>query len=78
MVMPMPNPVTDSAKLWRYYYQTALQSILLKKPTLHKGLGCEVMELLQHDPTEIIRSGENLRFYDEETGIERIALAPQS
>jgi len=43
-----------------------------------KGLGCELAELIQEDNAEITRSGENLKFVDEETGIVRLALARPS
>ncbi len=40
-----------------------------------RGLGCELGELVERGTAEIIRAGENLRFFDEATGIERLALA---
>ncbi|WP_421592779.1 helix-turn-helix domain-containing protein [Shinella sp. M27] len=43
-----------------------------------RGLGCELSELVERESAEIIRAGENLRFYDEATGIERLALARPS
>lgn len=43
-----------------------------------RGLGCELAELVERENAEIIRAGENLRFYDEATGIERLALARPS
>ncbi len=68
--------------------QTGISTAVLSRverghhsPTLHnalsiaQGLGCELMELLQHDPTELVRAGEHLRLVDKETGIERITLA---
>lgn len=56
----------------------------LLSPTLRnaiaiaRGLGCELMELVERDSAEITRAGENLRFFDEVTGIERLALARPS
>lgn len=40
-----------------------------------KGLGCELAELVERESAQIVRAGENLRFYDDATGIERLALA---
>lgn len=40
-----------------------------------RGLGCELMELVENKPAEIVRAGDNLRFLDKETNIVRIALA---
>lgn len=40
-----------------------------------RGLGCELGELVERETAEIVRVGENLRFFDEITGIERLALA---
>lgn len=40
-----------------------------------RGLGCELAELVERDVAEITRAGDNLRFFDEVTGIERLALA---
>ncbi|HEV2511505.1 XRE family transcriptional regulator [Bosea sp. (in: a-proteobacteria)] len=56
----------------------------LLSPTLRnaiaiaRGLGLELAELVERDNAEITRAGENLRFYDEATGIERLALARPS
>lgn len=56
----------------------------LLSPTLRnalsiaRGLGCELAELVERDSAEITRAGENLRFFDEATGIERLALARPS
>lgn len=53
----------------------------LLSPTLRnalaiaRGLGCDLSELVAHEAPEITRAGENLRFHDEATGIERLALA---
>lgn len=53
----------------------------LLSPTLRnaiaiaRGLGCELMELVERQGAEITRAGDNLRFFDEATGIERLALA---
>lgn len=43
-----------------------------------RGLGCELDELLAADRALITRAGENLRYYDDTTGIERLALARPS
>nr|WP_240775428.1 XRE family transcriptional regulator [Neokomagataea tanensis] len=43
-----------------------------------RGLDCDLSELVERATVKIIRSGENLRFFDEETGIERLALARPS
>ena len=43
-----------------------------------RGLGCDLGELVARAPGEITRAGENLRFFDEATGIERLALARPS
>lgn len=40
-----------------------------------RGLGCELAELVARDVAEVVRRGENLRFFDAATGIERLALA---
>lgn len=40
-----------------------------------RGLGCELAELVERESAQIVRAGENLRFFDEATGIERLALA---
>lgn len=40
-----------------------------------RGLGCELAELVERETAEITRAGHNLRFFDEATGIERLALA---
>lgn len=40
-----------------------------------RGLGCELGELVAREGAEVTRAGENLRFFDEATGIERLALA---
>ena len=40
-----------------------------------RGLGCELGELLEREGAHVTRAGENLRFIDEATGIERLALA---
>lgn len=56
----------------------------LLSPTLRnaiaiaRGLGMELAELVERDNAEITRTGENLRFFDEATGIERLALARPS
>ena len=53
----------------------------LLSPTLRnaiaiaRGLGCDLAELVVRDGAHITRTGENLRFVDEATGIERLALA---
>lgn len=53
----------------------------LLSPTLRnaiaiaRGLGCELAELVDRETAQITRAGENLRFVDETTGIERLALA---
>jgi len=53
----------------------------LLSPTLRnaisiaRGLGLELAELVERDNAEITRAGENLRFFDEATGVERLALA---
>lgn len=43
-----------------------------------RGLGCDLSELVEPETAEIIRAGENLRFFDQATGIERLALARPS
>lgn len=43
-----------------------------------RGLGCELAELVEPASAQITRVGENLRFFDEATGIERLALARPS
>ena len=43
-----------------------------------RGLGCELSELVERQAVEITRAGDNLRFFDETTGIERLALARPS
>lgn len=56
----------------------------LLSPTLRnalaiaRGLGCELAELVERENAQITRAGENLRFFDEATGIERLALARPS
>lgn len=40
-----------------------------------RGLGCDLGELVEREAAEVTRAGENLRFFDEATGIERLALA---
>ena len=40
-----------------------------------RGLGCELAELVERESAQITRAGDNLRFIDETTGIERLALA---
>lgn len=40
-----------------------------------RGLGCGLSELVERESAEITRAGDNLRFYDEASGIERLALA---
>lgn len=40
-----------------------------------RGLGCDLAELVERDTTQVVRAGENLRFFDETSGIERLALA---
>ena len=40
-----------------------------------RGLGCELGELVEREGAHVTRAGENLRFFDETTGIERLALA---
>ena len=53
----------------------------LLSPTLRnaiaiaRGLGCELAELVERDAAKITRAGDNLRFFDEVTGIVRLALA---
>lgn len=53
----------------------------LLSPTLRnaiaiaRGLGCELTELVERETAQITRAGDNLRFFDETTGIERLALA---
>ncbi|MFT3778059.1 MAG: XRE family transcriptional regulator [Ottowia sp.] len=43
-----------------------------------RGLGCELGELVEREGAQVTRAGENLRFFDETTGIERLALARPS
>lgn len=43
-----------------------------------QGLGCELAELVARESAHITRAGHNLRFLDEATGIERVALARPS
>lgn len=56
----------------------------LLSPTLRnaisiaRGLGCELAELVERENAEITRAGDNLRYFDEATGIERLALARPS
>ncbi len=40
-----------------------------------RGLGCELGELVARETAEIVRANERLRFFDEQTGIERLAIA---
>ena len=53
----------------------------LLSPTLRnaiaiaRGLGCELAELVERETAEITRAADNLRFFDEATRIERLALA---
>lgn len=53
----------------------------LLSPTLRnalaiaRGLGCDLAELVERQTIEITRAGKNLRFFDEASGIERLALA---
>lgn len=53
----------------------------LLSPTLRnaiaiaRGLGLELSELVERDNAQITRDGENLRFFDDVTGIERLTLA---
>ncbi|CAD5249265.1 conserved hypothetical protein [Bosea sp. 62] len=53
----------------------------LLSPTLRnaiaiaRGLGLELAELVERDNAKITRAGENLRFFDDVTGIERLTLA---
>lgn len=56
----------------------------LLSPTLRnaiaiaRGLGLELAELVERESAAITRAGDNLRFFDEATGIERLALARPS
>lgn len=43
-----------------------------------RGLGCELHELTGKQVAEITRAGDNLLYRDEQTGIERLALARPS
>lgn len=43
-----------------------------------RGLGCELNELVEREGAQVTRAGDNLRFYDETSGIERLALARPS
>lgn len=43
-----------------------------------RGLGCELTELVERENAVITRAGENLRYFDEATGIERLELARPS
>jgi len=40
-----------------------------------KGLGCELSELVGGNDAEVVRAPDRLRFFDEKTGIERLAIA---
>ncbi len=40
-----------------------------------RGLGCNLAELVERETAQVVRVSENLRFFDEATGIERLALA---
>ena len=56
-----------------------LATSLRNAMAIARGLGCELGELVQSTPTaQITRAGENLRFVDEASGVERLALASPS
>ena len=56
-----------------------LATSLRNAMAIARGLGCELGELVQSTPTaQITRAGENLRFIDEASGVERLALASPS
>ena len=56
-----------------------LATSLRNAMAIARGLGCELGELIQSTPTaQITRAGENLRFVDEASGVERLALASPS
>ena len=60
--------------------ERGLLSVSLRNAmAIARGLGCELGELVQSTPTaQITRAGENLRFIDEASGVERLALASPS
>ena len=56
-----------------------LATSLRNAMAIAQGLGCELGELVQSAPSaQITRAGENLRFVDEASGVERLALASPS
>ena len=56
-----------------------LATSLRNAMAIAQGLGCELGELVQSAPSaQITRAGENLRFVDEVSGVERLALASPS